>query len=102
MDRHPTEYASALLARLRGISAEVYQAVCQHHEFVDGSGYPRRLSGDRISMPARILSVANQLSLLLAKGLRPPDVGAHLSGEASRYDPSALSATLEILRRYAE
>lgn len=35
------------------------QIVFQHHERMDGSGYPQKLSGDRILAEARILAVAD-------------------------------------------
>jgi len=35
--------------------------VLQHHERMDGSGYPRGLSGDRILPEARILMVADTM-----------------------------------------
>jgi HD-GYP domain-containing protein (c-di-GMP phosphodiesterase class II) len=35
------------------------QIVYQHHERMDGSGYPRNLKGEEICMEARILAVAD-------------------------------------------
>ena len=35
------------------------QIVYQHHERMDGSGYPRNLKGDEILMEARIMAVAD-------------------------------------------
>ena len=35
------------------------QIVYQHHERMDGSGYPRNLRGDEILMEARIMAVAD-------------------------------------------
>lgn len=37
----------------------VARMVIEHHERMDGSGYPRRLKGDEILLEARILSVAD-------------------------------------------
>lgn len=37
----------------------VAQIILQHHELMDGSGYPQGLSGDEIMVEARILTVAN-------------------------------------------
>ena len=45
----------------------------------------------------KVLSVANQVDLLLAKGLAPPEAARALGAEASRYDPACLSAALEII-----
>jgi CRP-like cAMP-binding protein len=97
MESHPTEYATGYLVRLKGLPPVVVPAVCQHHEYVDGSGYPRRLTGERMCLGGKVLSVANQVDLLLAKGLAPPEAAQALSAEASRYDPACLSAALEII-----
>ena len=37
-----------------------------HHETMRGSGYPRRLSGDELSVPERILAVADIFEALTA------------------------------------
>lgn len=39
-------------------------AVHQHHEWIDGNGYPQRLSGDQISIFARIVSIADAFDAL--------------------------------------
>jgi putative nucleotidyltransferase with HDIG domain len=38
---------------------DIVQGVWEHHERLDGSGYPRRLKGDEISIDGRILAVAD-------------------------------------------
>ena len=56
--RHPQQ-ASALL-RQAGVSDEAWlAAVEQHHEYMDGSGYPLGLKGDQISLEARIVRAAD-------------------------------------------
>jgi PAS domain S-box-containing protein/putative nucleotidyltransferase with HDIG domain len=42
----------------------VAQIVLQHHERIDGSGYPRGLSGEDISLEARIMSVADVIEAM--------------------------------------
>ncbi len=37
-----------------------------HHEHMDGTGYPRRLHGDEMSIPARMLAVADVFEALTA------------------------------------
>jgi putative nucleotidyltransferase with HDIG domain len=40
-------------------SRSLAEIVCQHHERMDGSGYPRGLKGEEILLEARILAVAD-------------------------------------------
>ena len=42
----------------------VAQAILQHHERLDGSGYPAGLSGEEIILEARILGVADVLEAM--------------------------------------
>lgn len=51
---------------LRGIAFPwpIADIVAQHHERIDGSGYPAALKGDEISLAARILSVADVLEAM--------------------------------------
>lgn len=44
----------------------IAQTVAQHHERLDGSGYPRGLTGDQISPEARILAVADVVAAMTA------------------------------------
>jgi HD-GYP domain-containing protein (c-di-GMP phosphodiesterase class II) len=42
----------------------IAQMVHQHHERLDGSGYPLGLVGDQISLEARILAVADTIEAM--------------------------------------
>lgn len=44
----------------------VAEAVRQHHECVDGSGYPQGLSGEEILLEARIVAVADAVDAMLS------------------------------------
>jgi PAS domain S-box-containing protein/putative nucleotidyltransferase with HDIG domain len=44
----------------------VAQMVLQHHELMDGSGYPQELSGEKIMVEARILTVANVIEAMVS------------------------------------
>lgn len=50
-----------ILEQLNAIPNAVMQAVLQHHERLDGSGYPYRERGARIGLLARILAIAETL-----------------------------------------
>ena len=54
----------------------VAQMVYQHHEHLDGSGYPRGLKGDEIMLGARILCVADVVESMASYRPYRPGLGA--------------------------
>jgi HD-GYP domain-containing protein (c-di-GMP phosphodiesterase class II) len=48
------------LGRKMGLSAGAMLVIAQHHEHADGSGFPLRLNADRMTAPARIVSLVNR------------------------------------------
>lgn len=58
---HP-RIGQIVLDELTDYPRSVVDAVAAHHERLDGSGYPRQLSGDQIGMAAHVLSMAEALS----------------------------------------
>ena len=58
--------------------ARVPEYAGMHHERLDGSGYPRGKRGEEISLPARILAMADVFEALTASD-RPYTVGRNLS-----------------------
>jgi HD-GYP domain-containing protein (c-di-GMP phosphodiesterase class II) len=65
MKKHPY-YSRQILMRI-GSFQELAEAAASHHEKLDGSGYYRRLGGDELSLPVRILVVADIFDALTAK-----------------------------------
>lgn len=58
VQNHPNK--SVEMLKKAGITNPIWlQAIEQHHEKVDGSGYPNHLSGDAICLEARILSIVD-------------------------------------------
>lgn len=47
------------IAKKVGISKQAQGIVMQHHEFVDGSGYPLKLAGAKMTPLAKIVSIVN-------------------------------------------
>jgi HD-GYP domain-containing protein (c-di-GMP phosphodiesterase class II) len=85
---------SASLAPLGAIAG-------QHHEHLDGSGYPRGLSGDAISTAGRILAAADSYhALTQARPHRAPRSAADAAAElragvsSGRLDGAAVDAVL--------
>jgi HD-GYP domain-containing protein (c-di-GMP phosphodiesterase class II) len=91
---------------LRGIEFPwaVAEVVRQHHERLDGSGYPRGLKGDEILLEARIVAVADAVEAMLAQ--RPHRAPLSLtacidelqSQAGRRYDARAVKACIKLLR----
>ncbi len=82
----------------------VGRMVWQHHERMDGSGYPLGLSGDRILMEARVLAVADVVEAMASDRAYRPMPGLEKGLEeiqAQRgvlYDPAVVDACIRIFR----
>ncbi|HDZ26428.1 hypothetical protein LCGC14_0735130 [marine sediment metagenome] len=80
----------------------VAQIVLQHHERMDGSGYPESLSGEDILPEARILAVADVVEAMSTPRPHRPALGINKAlGEISKdkgilYDPEAVDACLKL------
>jgi putative nucleotidyltransferase with HDIG domain len=65
IERHPTAGVD-LLRELGGFDPLARSLVHDHHERLDGSGYPRRLVASEISLEARILAVCDVYDALIS------------------------------------
>ena len=78
----------------------VAQIVYQHHERLDGSGYPSNLKGDQIHPWARIISVADVLDAMTSHRPYRPGMPHRTaieeleSGCGTRYDPQFVEALI--------
>lgn len=89
---------------LKGIAFPwpIAQMVLQHHERLDGSGYPQGLKGDQIILGARILSVADVVEAISAHRPYRPGLGldvamAEISQQRGRhFDPQVVDACLAL------
>jgi len=95
---HPAK-GQELLMGVRQLTRAA-QIIRHHHEYMDGSGYPDRLSGQAIPLAARILVVANDYDALQLGGLTvhkhtPSEARKALVKESGRrYDPEIVVALL--------
>lgn len=69
--RHP-DHGSRLLTDLGGFAPEVVSLVLDHHERLDGSGYPRGLCEHEISIATRVLSVCDVYDALVSDRVYRP------------------------------
>ena len=76
----------------------------QHHERIDGSGYPQKLKGENILIEARILAVADVVEAMMSYRPYRPALGLELalteieSNSGTLYDHNAANACLKIFR----
>ena len=64
MRRHPL-YSAEILSRISAFG-EVARIGADHHERLDGKGYPRGIAGDEISLATRIVTAADVFDALTA------------------------------------
>ncbi len=82
----------------------VAQIVLQHHERIDGSGYPQGLKGEAILPEARILAVADVVEAMSSHRPYRPGFGIKTAlaeierGRGTSYDPTAADACLRLFR----
>jgi len=87
-----------------GLPARVAVAVLQHHERLDGSGYPAGLEGDAICLFARILAVADVAEAMSSHRPYRPALGVEpaleeiASGRGVRYDAEVCDICLRLFR----
>ncbi|MHB8723484.1 MAG: HD domain-containing phosphohydrolase [Steroidobacteraceae bacterium] len=82
----------------------VAQVALQHHERMDGSGYPQGLKGEEILLEARIMAVADVVEAMSSH--RPYRAGLGIDkalaeierGRGSAYDPVVADACLKLFR----
>jgi len=63
---HPT-ISGELLRKSKDIDSNIIDIVEQHHEYMDGTGYPKALSGNSIHPLARLVRVADEFCQLALK-----------------------------------
>ena len=94
------------LARAMGLAPGAIQAIAQHHELVDGSGFPLHLRQDALSPAARILSLVNRYDGLCNPlrpnaAVTPHEALASIFGQQkTRFDGPTLSAFIRMLGVY--
>ncbi len=97
--QHPVEAYRLLKSETdrHDLPEEVMQAVLNHEEFLDGSGYPRGLSGEDLPFLARLISLSNYAALLLSgewsiKNRSDREHYMKLRQDRNKFDPELFDA----------
>jgi len=78
--------------------------VLQHHEKLDGSGYPQGLKGSQILLESRIMSVADVVEAMSSHRPYRAALGIEVAlkeverGRGTAYDPAVVDACLKLFR----
>lgn len=81
----------------------IAEIVYQHHEFLDGSGYPRGLSDKEILLEAKILAVADVVEAMSSHRPYRPSLGIKKAldtirdGRGVRYHAPSVDACLQLI-----
>ncbi len=94
------------LAQKMNLGAMAMSVIQQHHECADGSGYPKKLKGEQISMAARVVAIANGYDNLcnptnVAAALTPSEALAQMfANKRAKYDDRLLRLFIKRLGIY--
>jgi len=97
-------HAGYQIAKAVDLPWPIAEIVWQHHERLDGSGYPEGITGDAILIESRVLAIADVADAMTSHRVYRPALGveaaaAELERDCGRlYDPAAASACVALLR----
>jgi putative nucleotidyltransferase with HDIG domain len=88
-----------------GFSPSITSAIYQHHERFDGKGYPQGLSGEAITLSARILNVADTIDAMVSERpyrgtISSQEVLMELERESGRqFDPQVADSARRLIEK---
>ena len=80
----------------------IKNSVLQHHERIDGSGYPQQLKGDQILLEAKVVAVADVIDAMTCNRSYNPRLEIDdalneiIEKSGIRYDPDVVKACLAV------
>ncbi len=84
---------------------DVRSIIAQHHERIDGKGYPNGLAGAKIMLEARILAVADTFDAMTSdrpyRQALPAEVAIQelIDYSGTQFDPNVAGAFVELFRK---
>lgn len=102
MQSHPV-IGFEVFKRISSLPTPIKRAVLEHHESLDGSGYPRGISGDAISPLGQLISLLDNIIVIyrrkfksIGRSLR--DVMPIIQMSSHNYAPEAVSMAILLLK----
>jgi HD-GYP domain-containing protein (c-di-GMP phosphodiesterase class II) len=103
--RHPELTIEIIKNRKMIVSENVTKIILQHHERVDGTGYPGALAGNRVIPEAQVLALADRFDELTSGTPGHPAIIPTLAVEKIRTenltDPSRAAIDSDLVRRWS-
>jgi HD-GYP domain-containing protein (c-di-GMP phosphodiesterase class II) len=100
LKRHP-EVGYQILSSVNEFS-DIARFILEHHEKFDGSGYPKGLKGEEISLQARIIAVADSYDAMTSqrtyhKGLSKREAKKEIINRSNtQFDPHIVTAFIDM------
>ena len=102
---HPI-YSHKIITKTLRYPEEIGNIALQHHERWDGNGYPNKLKGEEINLPARIVSVADAFEAMVSvRPYRNSMIGYKamrqlLNDNSRRFDSRVLKTFIKVMGIY--
>ncbi|MDD5711202.1 MAG: HD domain-containing protein [Smithellaceae bacterium] len=103
MKNHPE--AGFNILKTISFNHPIADIIRQHHERINGSGYPKGLQGDEILLEARIMAVADVVEAMASHRPYRAALGLQMAldeisaNRGTLYDPDVVDACLRVLER---
>jgi len=106
--KHPEIGASLIGSHKDPLLEQARIMALTHHERWDGAGYPKKLKGNEIPVPGRIMAVADAFEAMTAtQRHRSPissmEAAKKISAESGKqFDPSVVAAFMKVAKEFDE
>lgn len=87
-----------ILKEFPAYNPEISQTVIDHHEKLDGSGYPRGKRKSKISQFSQILAAAETIAAMIDKGYTHDELQARLKMSHGQYNKKYIYHVLSVLK----
>jgi len=106
--KHPEHSVAILKAKRMIVSEAVMKIIVQHHEFYDGSGFPKGISSSKIMPEAQLLAIADEIDRLMilrsgqprmspVRALKSILESQKKTGSSQRFDPLLLRRLSQLI-----